>query len=212
MRGLLGSPGNQRELDLIVPVPPFEAPDGPVSFEPARVRLVLTVAPGGILTRGTVDSQADVMCSRCLARFTERLHGDFEHVFVVRAAPEYEGPPRGSHSRGKMPVEPVDNDMDAGEDAPETSPIVDGQIDIRPLVADALSLSLSMKPLCRPDCKGLCPGCGCNLNEGQCTCIGQDIDPRLAGLGSLLVPVPDAQAGDPAGKPKEKDQRGRSKT
>lgn len=212
MRGLLGSPGDQRELELVVPVAPFEAPDGPVGFEPARVRLVFTATPGGILARATVDSQADVACSRCLTRFAETLHGELEHMFAVRSAPAPEGPPRGSHTRGKVPLEPEENDIDAGEDSPETSPIIDGHIDIRPLVADVLSLSLSMKPLCRPDCKGLCPVCGRNLNEGKCTCAVEVIDPRLAGLGSMLGPVPDSQAGEPADKLKEKDQRGRSKT
>jgi uncharacterized protein len=43
---------------------------------------------------------------------------------------------------------------------------------------------LPMKPLCRPDCKGLCPQCGLNLNDEACSCA-PDVDPRLASLGAI---------------------------
>ena len=43
-----------------------------------------------------------------------------------------------------------------------------------------------MKPLCRPDCRGLCPHCGCDLNIEQCDCKDEQLDPRLAVLGDLL--------------------------
>ena len=40
-------------------------------------------------------------------------------------------------------------------------------------------------PLCRPDCAGLCPTCGTNLNEGSCDCAPPPADPRWAGLAGL---------------------------
>jgi uncharacterized protein len=43
-----------------------------------------------------------------------------------------------------------------------------------------------MKPLCRDDCKGLCPQCGTNLNRETCTCSPKWEDPRLAALRGLL--------------------------
>jgi uncharacterized protein len=211
VRDLLGSPGEQREVELVVQSPPVEADGGAVIFEPARVRLVLTSTPGGILGWASVDSKAEVACSRCLSRFSESLQGDLEHMFVTQKPQQPQGPPRGAHGRGKMPIE-VDDEIEAGEDEAETSPIIDGHIDVRPLVAEMLSLSLSMKPLCRQDCRGLCPVCGCNLNETKCLCGGEDIDPRLAGLAGLVAPVTGAAGGEPAGKSKEKDQRGRTKT
>jgi uncharacterized protein len=213
VRGLLGQPGRQRETDLVVPVSSIESPEGTIKFEPARVNLVLTSAPDGIVATATVDAKADVYCSRCLASYTERIHGEVDHMFVTAPTSAHEGPPRGSHSRGKIAVESIAGDDDGpAADEPDTSPVVDGQIDIAPLVMEALSLGLPMKPLCRPDCKGLCPTCGCNLNETKCLCAVEGIDPRLAGLGSLMAQAPEAPAVEPAGKSKEKDQRGRSKT
>ena len=47
-------------------------------------------------------------------------------------------------------------------------------------------LAIPMKPLCRPDCQGLCPHCGTNRNVATCTCENRWEDPRLAGLKSLL--------------------------
>jgi uncharacterized protein len=43
-------------------------------------------------------------------------------------------------------------------------------IDLDPDIREELLLDYPMKPLCRPDCKGLCPKCGKNLNEGGCSC------------------------------------------
>ena len=53
--------------------------------------------------------------------------------------------------------------------------------------ADALFfMNLPSKHLCKDDCKGLCQGCGKNLNSEKCTCSGKNIDPRLAVLKKLL--------------------------
>lgn len=59
-------------------------------------------------------------------------------------------------------------------------------IDLTETIRENLILSEPMKVLCRPDCKGLCPQCGANLNEGPCSCPTDRIDPRLAILGDLF--------------------------
>jgi len=46
-------------------------------------------------------------------------------------------------------------------------------------------LALPMKPLCREDCKGLCPVCGINRNRETCTCQSEWVDPRLEPLRHL---------------------------
>jgi uncharacterized protein len=43
-------------------------------------------------------------------------------------------------------------------------------IDLGPDIREEIILDYPVKPLCKPDCKGLCPTCGKNLNEGQCNC------------------------------------------
>lgn len=59
-------------------------------------------------------------------------------------------------------------------------------IDLLPYVAQTIFLNMPMKTLCREDCKGLCPECGINLNEKECSCDKSPIDPRLAVLADLL--------------------------
>ena len=62
----------------------------------------------------------------------------------------------------------------------------DGWLDLTPLLREQAWIAIPMKPLCRPDCKGLCPQCGANLNRDSCTCESVKIDPRLASLKDML--------------------------
>lgn len=50
------------------------------------------------------------------------------------------------------------------------------------IVVDNIILFLPMKPLCSDGCRGICPECGQNLNEGECDCEVEAVDPRLAKL------------------------------
>ena len=66
----------------------------------------------------------------------------------------------------------------------ELYPIADDELDLGPLVRDAVVLELPMAPLCREDCAGLCPQCGADRNEGDCACVAPT-DPRWANLDAL---------------------------
>ncbi len=57
---------------------------------------------------------------------------------------------------------------------------------VEPLVEADIFLDMPQKFLCRPDCRGLCPHCGKNLNAGPCGCEKETGDPRLAVLSALL--------------------------
>lgn len=60
-------------------------------------------------------------------------------------------------------------------------------IDLVPYVEECLFINEPFKALCDEDCKGLCPSCGANLNQKQCSCEGAaDIDPRMEALKALL--------------------------
>jgi uncharacterized protein len=62
----------------------------------------------------------------------------------------------------------------------------DGFIDLAPLVRELNVLATPIKPICRPDCQGLCMECGQNLNEADCGCEPDPINPRLSALQQLL--------------------------
>ena len=58
-------------------------------------------------------------------------------------------------------------------------------IDLDQVVRDAVVLELPPAPLCRDDCRGLCPICGADRNDTDCDCVEDDDDPRWAALRSL---------------------------
>jgi uncharacterized protein len=61
-----------------------------------------------------------------------------------------------------------------------------GFIDLSDLIRETSFLAVPMRPICRPDCLGLCMECGQNLNEKDCGCTPDEIDPRLAELRQFL--------------------------
>lgn len=61
----------------------------------------------------------------------------------------------------------------------------DAQLDLDELMTDVFILSLDTKNLCKEDCRGLCPGCGADLNTEPCRCK-KETDPRLAGLAKFF--------------------------
>ena len=72
-----------------------------------------------------------------------------------------------------------------GEEDGDIVLLDDGEIDVGDLAYTAFILDMDTKHLCSEDCKGLCPGCGVNLNQEPCRCKKQ-ADPRWAALEQLL--------------------------
>jgi uncharacterized protein len=123
----------------------------------AQCDVLLETYQGGVMAKGTVKAPWVGACRRCC--------GPVEGEVSVSVKERF--------------VEPADADGD--EDA---YLIENDRIDLYPLVRDAVLLDLPSAPLCRPDCKGLCPWCGTDLNERQCGCVAPK-DPRWANLDVL---------------------------
>ena len=115
--------------------------------------------------RGQVRATVPQECGRC----TESVSSDVTADIDVRFAPK---PAR------------VD-DAELGRDDLDTDFYIDDQIDLDRLIETETTLALPMKPLCDPDCRGLCPSCGANRNVNPCTCTERAPDPRLAVLKTL---------------------------
>lgn len=73
-----------------------------------------------------------------------------------------------------------------GREDEETETFAGDQIDLADYVKRGIIGELPMKLLCREDCKGLCPVCGKDLNEGDCTCDTTERDPRFESLRALF--------------------------
>ncbi len=76
----------------------------------------------------------------------------------------------------------VDPELLAGDD--EAYPIIEDRLNLEPMVHDAVVLELPTAPLCREDCRGLCPRCGADRNQEGCDCAAPR-DPRWASLDAL---------------------------
>ncbi len=87
-------------------------------------------------------------------------------------------------------AEPVREDLslyfapDTTEDDGEVRPIPEGvdTLDLEAVLREELVLALPSYVRCRPDCAGLCAGCGASLNDGPCDCPEREMDPRWAAL------------------------------
>lgn len=104
-----------------------------------------------------------VPCDRCTSQIRKRFTYRFSHTLV----------------------EALSNEQDADDD----QYIVleeDGTLDLDRLLTEDILLALPTKFLCREDCRGLCPICGKNLNDGPCGCSQHQIDPRLEVLKQLI--------------------------
>jgi uncharacterized protein len=116
---------------------------------------------------GRVQTTLELPCGRCLEPYTTPVEQLFDLRYHPRALNTAEGE-----------VELQDDDL--------TTAFYDNdEIDLGHLMTEQFYLSLPMKPLCRSDCKGLCPVCGTNLNNETCTCKREWEDPRLAALKKL---------------------------
>jgi uncharacterized protein len=151
----------------------------PAAFEPpdeeyrvaGPVTLVVDVQKLGVDVfgvTGRVTARLEVACSRCLDSFEVPVDASFE----LRYVPQTENTGEG--------------EREVGEDDLTTSFYREGMLDLIDLMREQFVLALPMKPLCREDCRGLCPECGTNLNKGQCDCTPRWEDPRLAALKTLL--------------------------
>lgn len=76
-------------------------------------------------------------------------------------------------------------DAPEGDEDDTLFPLEGDGIDVSSVLETSFILQTDMRFLCRPDCRGLCPHCGKNLNDGSCGCV-EEVDPRLAVLGQLL--------------------------
>ncbi len=110
-------------------------------------------------------------CARCLADVSGTFRFDLEKT-----------------------VAPASQLQGLDEDKREEFAIVeDGFLDLDEQLLELLEMEFPSRFLCREDCKGLCERCGCNLNEGACTCGGDEIDPRLLPLKELLAELKKAE-------------------
>lgn len=79
----------------------------------------------------------------------------------------------------------LSKDLDRGE-MDDIIILESDSVDLDDIMRSELILDMESSVLCKEDCRGLCPKCGKDLNEGECGCNRRDVDPRLSKLQELL--------------------------
>ncbi len=122
-----------------------------------------------VLVSATVSATVEDTCSRCLAPAVLNIQSEFEEEF-----------------------EPANRDLMSDRPAPgaadfDPALLIDARnmLDMSDALAQALSLSVPLAPLCKEDCAGICTVCFANRNRATCRCDQNPIDPRWRSLAEL---------------------------
>lgn len=130
-----------------------------LTLSPLAGTFTATRTSEGVYVSGTLNSTVASECVRCLEEAIVPIQLQLDDLYYY---PPHTAP-AGEYTIGE-----------------------DGFIDLAPLVRELTVLETPIQPICRPDCQGLCLECGQNLNEGDCGCKPNPIDPRLSALQQLL--------------------------
>ena len=125
---------------------------------PVLVEGCVTNHAGALVLEGTARSTLELACDRCGREFSREKIVQLESLVAQQ-------------------LEDEEHDEII---------LLDGwELDLDQVVTETFVLAMDTKNLCSDDCKGLCPKCGANLNEGPCRCKPEP-DPRWAALSQLL--------------------------
>ena len=150
--------GIGQEFRLLVPVYESREPDV------ADVFLKVLKIGEKVLVEGSVKISVLLNCCRCLKDFSYPLDISFKEEY--NPAEEISGESEKELAGSELDLSFYSNN----------------EIDVLGLVREQVLLSVPMKPLCGPGCRGICPACGRDLEMGQCECKRDEVDPRLAPL------------------------------
>ena len=128
-----------------------------------------------IRLRASYEGRFQIACARCLDPVENPLSGTFDLIFRPLGADQ--GP----------------SERAIGASEAEIGYYQDSSLLLEDVLREQVLLSLPARTLCQPDCKGLCPRCGRNLNTETCTCDTAPADPRwtaLSDLRSRITPEP----------------------
>jgi uncharacterized protein len=131
------------------------------------------VDKGTVHVRGRLESTVEIECSRCLEPYPVALGQELDLFYLPRVA--------GQDDAQEEEVELTDRDVVVG--------YYDGEhLDLGEVAREQILLGLPLKPLCREECRGLCPTCGANRNLSACGCPPPEEpgDPRLEPLRKLV--------------------------
>lgn len=147
---------------------------GECSFQgPVSVRIRALRAHEMVEVEGNLDTVVKLACDRCLQAFSEPISVSFELTYTQEM-------PTVEDETGEEGVELSADDLGlilfSGD-----------EFDLREQVQEQLIMALPVQALCRPDCRGLCPHCGVDLNSSSCNCAVPEFNNRFGALKNFKV-------------------------
>ena len=134
--------------------------DGAYPFtSPAKVTATAANKTGIVNLSIDTEFEYSRPCDRCMKPLSDTLKYSFEHRLIATLC---------------------------GDDDGDYIETPDFTLELDEVVISDIILHYPQKFLCSEDCKGLCPVCGKNRNEGDCGCERQNVDPRLEILKQLM--------------------------
>ncbi len=157
LRSVFETEGSQKEFSEELDEREYELFGTKPFVERISVRGEVTNRAGVVTLTAKVSFPLRVACDRCLEEFTRQYDYTFTHTLVRQLQDEWQ----------------------------DYIQVEDGVLNLEELILSDLLLELPTKLLCKEDCKGLCPQCGCNLNHQSCDCNKAYHDPRWDVLNTL---------------------------
>lgn len=119
------------------------------------------------LVQGRVKTRANFVCDRCAEPYVAAIEDGMMVLYTL--SNKFIPPDEEKKYDEVRRIDPGTLEIDISDDVRQT-----------------LILAVPIKKLCKEDCRGLCPGCGANLNVEECRCGHEIIDPRWEKLKKLL--------------------------
>ena len=157
LRSVFETEGSKKEISEQLDEREYELFGTKPFVERISVRGEVANRAGVVTLSVQVSFPLRVACDRCLEEFTRQYDYTFTHTLVRQLQDEWQ----------------------------DYILVEDGMLDLEELILSDILLELPTKLLCKEDCKGLCPHCGCNLNHQSCDCNKAYHDPRWDVLNTL---------------------------
>jgi uncharacterized protein len=137
-----------------------------VFLEPVHANVRVRKVGEEIFVDGTLTTLLSFVCSRCLSPYEFKVDSNFDLVYL---------PEELEIAKDQLDDEDINQLF-----------FYSHKLDLREIILEQLNLTFPLRPLCSADCRGICPICGQIINEGHCSCVTDDVDPRLEQFKNFL--------------------------
>ncbi|MGH9442168.1 MAG: YceD family protein [Thermoanaerobaculia bacterium] len=158
---------------LALPVETFGEPL--LSLSPISMSGEVTAMDDEYLLDATLSYSGELECGRCLAAYPFEQRQAVQLRLRERPA----APPAPKPVRPGRPTAPPEEEVELSGDDLDVVFFDEPVLPFEDVAREQILIAIPMKPLCREDCRGLCPNCGTDLNVGTCACSEKAVDPRL---------------------------------